>query len=159
METLAAWTPTTPEMEVKLLFGGHIWDMAQHADMLGKRTHELRMPLQHSLVPVEPYVTLLDEGRDVTATADRIAIFYDAILPSLAKRFDAYLAATDALLDAPSVRIIERIASEQARMISEAAALRDRLPTIGDGAEAATRFTRADVILDDIVAHRLEPVA
>ena len=32
METLAAWVPTTPEMEVKLLFGEHIWDVAQHAD-------------------------------------------------------------------------------------------------------------------------------
>ena len=37
METLAAWVPTTPEMEVKLVFGAHIWDTAQHADMLGKR--------------------------------------------------------------------------------------------------------------------------
>src|SRR5262245_2806833 len=32
METMAAWVPTTPEMEVKLLLGEHIWDMAQHAD-------------------------------------------------------------------------------------------------------------------------------
>jgi len=38
METLAAWVPTTPEMEAKLLFGEHIWDAAQHADALGKRT-------------------------------------------------------------------------------------------------------------------------
>ena len=27
MEILAGWTPTTPEMEVKLMFGGHIWDV------------------------------------------------------------------------------------------------------------------------------------
>ena len=51
METLAAWTPTTPEMEAKLLFGAHIWDAAQHADILGKRAHELRLPLQHSSRP------------------------------------------------------------------------------------------------------------
>ena len=37
MEIAAAWTPTTPEMEVKVLLGRHIWDFAQHADALGKR--------------------------------------------------------------------------------------------------------------------------
>ena len=26
METLARWTPTTPEMEVKVLFGRDIWE-------------------------------------------------------------------------------------------------------------------------------------
>ena len=36
MEILSSWVPTTPEMEVKLLFGGHIWDTAQAADALGK---------------------------------------------------------------------------------------------------------------------------
>ena len=61
METLAAWVPTTPEMEVKLLFGEHIWDVAQHADSLGKRTFELRLPLQHSVRPAEPYVEFLAE--------------------------------------------------------------------------------------------------
>ena len=28
METLARWVPTTPEMEVKVLFGRHLWDAA-----------------------------------------------------------------------------------------------------------------------------------
>ncbi|KPK05001.1 MAG: hypothetical protein AMS20_07585, partial [Gemmatimonas sp. SG8_28] len=38
METLARWVPNTPEMEVKLLFGRHLWEFAQHADAFGKRT-------------------------------------------------------------------------------------------------------------------------
>ena len=59
METLAAWVPTTPEMEVKLLFGEHIWDVAQHADSLGKRTFELRMPLQKSMRAADGYVDFL----------------------------------------------------------------------------------------------------
>ena len=45
METLARWVPQTPEMEVKVLFGRHIWDLAQQADGLGKRGYELRAPL------------------------------------------------------------------------------------------------------------------
>ena len=58
METLAAWVPTTPEVEVKLLLGEHIWDVAQHADSLGKRTFELRLPLQHSARAADPYVAI-----------------------------------------------------------------------------------------------------
>ena len=42
METLARWVPTTPDLEAKVVFGRHIWDCAQHADALGRRTHELR---------------------------------------------------------------------------------------------------------------------
>ena len=37
METAARWTPTTPEMEAKVMFGRHIWDFAQMADWLGKQ--------------------------------------------------------------------------------------------------------------------------
>ena len=63
MEILAAWVPSTAEMEAKLLFGPHIWDAAQGADALGKRGHELRMRLQHSLAPAAEYIAYLDERR------------------------------------------------------------------------------------------------
>lgn len=58
METLARWVPTTPEMEVKILMGRHIWDAAQHADALGKRTFELRAPLHYTLTPLSPISSL-----------------------------------------------------------------------------------------------------
>ena len=38
METTARWTPITPEMEAKVMMGRHIWEFAQMADALGKRT-------------------------------------------------------------------------------------------------------------------------
>jgi len=44
METTARWTPITAEMEVKVTLGRHIWEYAQMADALGKRTFELRQP-------------------------------------------------------------------------------------------------------------------
>ena len=44
METVARWTPMTPEMEVKVVFGRHIWEYAQMADALGKRTFALYDP-------------------------------------------------------------------------------------------------------------------
>src|SRR5882672_4204118 len=115
MEMLAAWVPTTPEMEVKLLFGAHIWDLAQHADSFGKRTHELRLPLQHSLEPSGDCVQFLDDLASTAETGKRIAGFYDCVLPDLDKRFRAYLGRVDPLLDGPTVRILERVMIDTAR--------------------------------------------
>jgi hypothetical protein len=128
METLATWTPTTPEMEAKLLFGAHIWDAAQHADILGKRTHELRLPLQHSIKPVAAYVEYLDALLASDETWKRIAGFYDCALPALERRFEAYLANVDELLDGPTVRLIERIRYDMRRMVGESRKLREELP-------------------------------
>jgi hypothetical protein len=130
METLAAWVPTTPEMEAKILFGEHIWDCAQHADALGKRTHELRMPLQHSLAPVTGYVTILTRLKTTGPTTERIAGFYDVLLPNLGARYRQYLEQTERLMDAPSVRIIDRILADHDRMIAQSRELLGELPAL-----------------------------
>jgi hypothetical protein len=124
METAAAWTPTTPEMEVKLLLGRHIWDFAQHADALGRRTFELRLPLQHSLPPAAEYLALIDDVRRIEPTADRLAALYDVVLPGVERRYADFLAKTDPILDGPSVVIVERILSDLRRQVQEADALR-----------------------------------
>jgi hypothetical protein len=127
METLAQWVPTTPEMELKLLFGAHIWDAAQHADALGKRTYELRLPLQFSMRPSDEYFSVLEEVAGAKNSADRITGFYDVMLPALQTRFRAYLSQTDSLMDAPSVRILERILQDNSRMIQESKDLREKI--------------------------------
>lgn len=130
METLARWVPQTPEMEVKVLFGRHVWDLAQQADALGKRGYELRSPLQFSLRPVESYVEILEEFARTESTPQRIHGFYDVILPAVAARYQDYLKRTDRLLDEPSVRAVERILGEFQRMIGESEALRKELPDL-----------------------------
>src|SRR5215470_3542830 len=130
METLAAWVPTTPEMEIKLLFGEHIYDTAQHADSLGKRTFELRMPLQHSLPAADEYVQFLATVRAIEDTPKRLAAMYDVLLPGLAARQRRYLDGTDRLVDAPTVRIFERHFADLTRMIESANALREELPAL-----------------------------
>src|SRR5262245_31925190 len=87
METLARWVPTTTEMEVKVLFGRHIWDAAQHADALGRRTFELRAQLHYTVAPQPQYQELMKELAGLTTTAERIHVFYDAVLPRLAVRY------------------------------------------------------------------------
>jgi len=130
METLAAWVPTTPEMEVKLLFGEHIWDVAQHADTLGKRTFELRMPLQKSIRAAEGYVDFLAAVAALEPTPQRLAAMYDVLLPGLVSRQRRYIEETDRLVDAPTVRVLERFLYDAARMLDGARALRDELPAL-----------------------------
>src|SRR5947208_12392904 len=124
MEILASWTPTTPEMEVKILFGRHIWDHAQHADILGKRTFELRQPEQYSRTPVDAYVALLDDVARLTTTEERIGGFYDGFVPALEQRYADFVAATDSILDEPSILIINRITADLRRQRDEAKKLR-----------------------------------
>jgi hypothetical protein len=145
-------------MEVKLLFGSHIWDVAQHADALGKRTYELRLPLQYSLPPIEPYRDLLEELNTTTNTTLRISGFYDAILSGLSARYRQYLEKTDHLMDAPTVRIVERIVDDEARMIKESYELRQELKNLNAGdAEWVCGLTNRERSIENIVSTRQEP--
>jgi hypothetical protein len=130
METLARWVPATPEMEVKVLLGRHVWDMARHADALGRRVYELRMPLQHTLRPADGYVAFLEEVAASEATRDRLDAAYEVTLPGLRLRYQAYLEATDHLLDEPSVRVIEGILADHERIAREHADLRRALQAL-----------------------------
>jgi len=151
MEIAAAWTPTTPEMEVKVMLGRHIWEFSQHADALGKRTFELRHPEQWSLPPVEPFRRLLEEVAGIADTAGRLAGLYDGILPGLEGRYRAYLDATDHLLDAPSVVIIERILPELSRERADVVRVREELHLVSPKAALVEGVRRRDDAIPTLV--------
>jgi hypothetical protein len=130
METLAAWVPTTAELEAKVLFGRHVWDFAQHADQLGRRTGELRAPLQYSHPPTDGYRRVLEALAGATNTRDRVAGIYDVFLPDLERRYRAHLAHIDPLDDEPSLRIIERILSDFPRFRADREAFSRERPDV-----------------------------
>jgi hypothetical protein len=155
METLARWVPATPEMEVKVIFGRHIWDLAQQADALGKRAYELRAPLQFSLKPTERYVGFLEDFARTSATAEKIHGFCDGVLPGLAARYRAYLDRTDRLLDEPTVRVVQRILDDFTRMQSESQRLRDELPELRPVDQKwLERLRQLEAAEADMVAYR-----
>jgi hypothetical protein len=148
METLARWVPTTPELEVKTLFGLHVWDLAQHADELGKRTNDLRAPLHYSRRPAAGYAAALEALGGAAPTAERVAGFYDAALPDLERRYRAYLEETDHLLDQPTVRVLERLLRDIERMQADRRATQAERSDLALAAPAwsaglATRFAPA----------------
>ena len=135
METLAGWIASTPEMEVKVLFGRHVWACAQHADALGKRTFELRASLNFAQEPLADYCQFIVTSKQTTDSAGRIAVFYDVILPGLSRKYHSYLCWTDSLMDEPSVYIVQDILGGLERMQAECAELRRDSPAMRAGTE------------------------
>ena len=153
METLAAWVPSTPQMEVKVLFGRHLWLVAQLADRLGKRTRELRAPLHFSRLPRASYVKALGALAALKETEARIAGLYQIALPSLGSAYADYLAQTDRVIDEPTVvvledavREIDRMKRESAQLLEEFPALRERAS--GAGGELGRTFAETTDMLD-----------
>lgn len=141
METLARWVPTTPDLEAKIVLGRHLWDLAQQADALGRRTHELRAALHYSPSPRPAYTEALELLRSTEGASERLAAFYDVFLPDLERRYRDYLAATDPMLDEPSVRVIERILTDLTRMAAESRQTRAERPDMtGSGDPTAERL-------------------
>ena len=149
METLAGWVPTTPEMEVKILFGRHLWDFAQHADAFGKRTAELRLPLHASRPPTGELRAVLDELRRTTATGQRLGKLYRGFIPGIERLYAGYLGRTDELMDEPTVRIIEHALLDTGRMRREADALHAQGgPALEDGAGPSALFATLERVVD-----------
>jgi hypothetical protein len=154
METLAGWVPSTPEMEVKVLMGRHIWDAAQHADALGKRTFELRAPLHYTLTPLPPYFGTMKELAAVEDTAGRIQAIYDVILPGLAARYRHYLQNSDSLFDEPSFRVIEGILNDYVRMRRECEEVRAELgKAFETNPDRVQRWSREERVIAQFVVH------
>jgi len=155
METLARWVPTTPELEVKILLGRHIWEFAQHADHFGRRTHELRAALHFTREPVPAYAEALQRLAEADSTGDRVDGMYDAALPDLASRLRWYRDETDRMVDEPSVRILERVLTDYDRMRQECEQMRAEQPVLPRGRQGwLGELRRALAGVPDIVDYR-----
>ena len=159
METLARWIPTTAELEAKICFGRHVWEFAQHADALGKRTAELRAALHFSNPPVKGYAAMLSELAAASSTRDRIALFYEGLLPDLERRYRAYLDHTDHLLDDPSVRLMERALADVTRIRSEAGALVRERPELAGVPSTVRAWAERAGAIAEWVTHRAPAAA
>src|SRR6266436_2632543 len=86
MRLLGGWIALTPEVDVKLLFGRHVWDCAQHADLWGRRLPELRAAAQQS-EPANAGVvaawSLIETAEGKDQTLERVTAIYRVLKPHL----------------------------------------------------------------------------
>ena len=130
MRILGGWIALTPEVPVKLLFGRHVWDCAQHADLWGKRLPELRAPAQQSEPANDRVVAFMDliESRETpAATPERVASVYRVLKPHLAAVYARHLADANGIYEPPTRRILQRCIDEERRHVAAGALIVGRL--------------------------------
>jgi hypothetical protein len=146
MRVLGGWIALTPELDAKLLFGRHVWDCAQHADLWGRRLPELRAPAQQSEAANEGVVALVDLVQRVEApeqTVERVTGVYRVLKPHLATVYERHLAVANPVYEPPTRRILARVIEEERRHAAAGAVVLGRLtardPALADRASAWER--------------------
>jgi hypothetical protein len=130
MRTLGGWMALTPELPVKVLFGRHVWDCAQHADLWGRRLPELRAPAQQSEPANDRFVRFMDQldAREaVGESLERVVGVYRVLKPHLLATYRAHLASANQVYEPPTRRILERCIAEEERHIVAGAVVLERL--------------------------------
>jgi hypothetical protein len=130
LRTLGGWIALTPELPAKLLFGRHVWDCAQHADLWGKRLPELRAPAQQSEPAndrVVKFADLLESAEGPRDTVERVAGVYRVLKPHLVTVYARHLAHANPVYEPPTRRILERCVDEERRHAAAGAIVLARL--------------------------------
>lgn len=130
MRILGGWIALTPELPIKLLFGRHVWDCAQHADLWGRRLPELRSAAHQGEPPSVEFAQLvaLVEGRQARdESVERVVAVYRVLKPHLVTAYEAHLAEANPVYEPPTRRILSRCLEEERRHVAAGAVIVDRL--------------------------------
>ncbi len=111
MQTLIARLPAMPVWEVKCAMALHQWQCAEHVEALRVRIAEMRNPLPNlDAAPADPEIAAIEnmlaalaQTRDDTAL---IRAVYLDLFPTLARWYREHIAATNPLVDHPTVRVL-----------------------------------------------------
>ena len=129
LRILGGWIALTPELPVKLLFGRHVWDCAQHADLWGRRLPELRAPAR-GVPPSEGFAHLVELVDGLQARHEsiaRVVAVYRVLKPHLVAAYEYHLAETNPIYEPPTRRILIRCLEEERRHVAAGAVILARL--------------------------------
>lgn len=124
MRIMGGWIALTPELPAKLVFGRHVWECAQHADLWGRRLPELRAPAQQSEPPNDAFVRfmdLLESPEQPGQTGERLAGVYRVLKPHLLATYERHLAVANPMYEPPTRRILDRVIAEERRHVAAGA--------------------------------------
>ena len=121
MRALGGWIALTPELPAKLLLGRHVWDLAQHADALGRRLPELRAQAQVS-EPANPevvaFMDALEEPEQPGQTVERLVGVYRVLKPHVLAVYLDHLARANPVYEPPTRRILLGLVEDEGRHIT-----------------------------------------
>jgi hypothetical protein len=154
-ELLTARITAEPQYELKTAFSHHAYLCAEHVTALRTRVSELREPpLGLEEIPHPALQLVCDEVQCAPTTPLLLIGVYEVLIPELIASFESYLASTNPLADAPSVRVA-RFALLELRDMAEfgqkaIAALEGllNLNTNGESAAAAGIAVQPDAIAE-----------
>ena len=106
----SAWLAAVPYWDAKQKIGEHVLEDAHHAESLLKRLHELKTAAEHK--QIRGVEVLLREFASAASGDEWLHGLYCVLKPWLAGQFRAYLDYSDALMDAPTHQVIQRILVE-----------------------------------------------
>lgn len=121
MRALGGWIALTPELPAKLLLGRHVWDLAQHADLLGKRLPELRAQAQTSEPPNAGFVAFMDaleEPERPHQTVERLVGVYRVLKPHMLAVYLDHRERANPVYEPPTRRILDRCAEDERRHVA-----------------------------------------
>src|SRR5262245_41591641 len=146
MRILDGWIALTPELSAKLLFGRHVWDNAQHADLLGKRLPELRAQA-HVSEPATPafaaFMRKLEEPSRPEQTVERLVGVYGVLKPHLLACYEDHLRRVNAVYEPPTERILARLIEDERRHVHAGATTIRHLSAAPASAERAAAWRLA----------------
>ncbi len=111
MEMLAGWSHTTAQLAFKATFGYHVFDHAQAAEMLGERLEQLRSYSERQDPSSNEFAHLCEDIWNLEDTGDRLVAVYRVLEPQLVSAYVYHADATDEMTDAPTVRVLRRLAA------------------------------------------------
>lgn len=117
-EIFTAWITAEPIYEIKTAFSLHAYLCSEHVLAFRTRVGEMREPpLGLDVVPDQALELLFDEILAAPTTNERLLGLYEKALPALDAALERYMAETNPLTDAPSVRVCRFARLELADMI------------------------------------------
>jgi hypothetical protein len=138
LRVLGGWMALTPELPVKLLFGRHVWDCAQHADLWGRRLPELRAHARGE-PPSEGFAHLVELIEGLQAPHEsvaRVVAVYRVLKPHLVAAYRTHLAEANPIYEPPTRRILLRCLEEERRHVAAGAVVlarvRDVIPGLAE---------------------------
>jgi hypothetical protein len=113
----AGWLMGTPEFEVKIEYGRHIYYHSEAAMKFRTRLTELRTSEETTDEFTDPEIEeFFRELISAETPAHFLAGVYGVLLPHLINAYQTHAAATDQVADAPSIRILKNILADYTEM-------------------------------------------